>query len=49
LMQSLLWLSLFGSVLACGDLVGAGLIFFQIPRSTIVRNKGWRTYWKFAA
>jgi hypothetical protein len=49
LMQSrLLWLSLFGSVLACGDLVGAGLIFFQIPRSAIVRNKGWKTYWKSA-
>jgi hypothetical protein len=48
LMQSLLWFSLFGSVLACGDLVGAGLIFFQIPRSAIVRNKGWNTYWKSA-
>jgi hypothetical protein len=48
LMQSLLWLSLFGSVLACGDLVGAGLVLFQIPRSAIVRNKGWKTYWKSA-
>jgi hypothetical protein len=48
LMQSLLWLSLLGSVLACGDLVGAGLIFFQIPPSAIVRNKGWKTYWKSA-
>jgi hypothetical protein len=48
LMQSLLWSSLFGSVSACGDLVGAGLIFFQIPRSAIVRNKGWKTYWKSA-
>ena len=46
LMQSLIWLSLFGSILACGDLVGVGLIFFQVPGSAIVRNKGWKTYWK---
>lgn len=47
-MQSLMGLSLFGSVSACGDLVGAALIFFQIPHSAIVRNKGWKTYWKSA-
>jgi hypothetical protein len=46
LMHSLLWLSLFGNLLACGDLLGAGLIFFQIPHSAKVRNKGWKTYWK---
>lgn len=46
LMQSLFWFSLIGSVLASGDFVGAGLILFQIPRSGIVRNKGWKTYWK---
>jgi len=46
LMQSLLFFSLWGSVLACGDLVGLGIILFQIPNSAIVRNKGWKTYWK---
>jgi len=46
LKQSLFWLSLFGTVLACGDLVGVGLLIFQIPHSAIVRNKGWKTYWR---
>jgi hypothetical protein len=46
LMHNLLWLSLFGSILACGDLLGAGLIFFQIPHSAKVRDKSWKTYWK---
>jgi hypothetical protein len=46
LTQDLLWLSLSGTIFACGDLVGVGFIFFQVPRSAIVQNKGWRTYWK---
>jgi len=46
LRQSLLWLSLFGSVFACGDLESVGFIIFQIPSSAIVRNQGWKTYWK---
>jgi hypothetical protein len=48
LLSSLFWLSLFGILLPGGDLVGVGFIFFQIPPSAVVRNKGWRTYWKFA-
>lgn len=31
---------------ACGDLLGVLLIVFQIPRGALVRNKGWRSYWK---
>lgn len=46
LTQSLFWLSLLGTIFACGDLVGAGFIFFQVPHSAVVRNKGWKTYWK---
>jgi hypothetical protein len=42
----LAYLSLIGSVLACGDAVGFWLILPQIPASAAVRNKGWRTYWK---
>jgi hypothetical protein len=38
--------SLLGSVLACGDMVGVILLLFQIPSAAIVRNKGWHTYWK---
>jgi hypothetical protein len=43
---ALAYLALIGSVLACGDAVGFSVIISQIPRSAIVRNKGWKTYWK---
>ncbi len=42
----LAFLSLLAAAIACGDLVGFLLIVFQIPGSAIVRNKGWKTYWK---
>lgn len=41
--------SLLGSVLACGDIIGVLLLLFQIPAAAVVRNKGWRTYWKLEA
>jgi hypothetical protein len=31
---------------ASGDLVGVFVVLTQIPRGAIVRNKGWRSYWK---
>jgi hypothetical protein len=43
---ALTYLSLIGSVLACGDAVGFWVVSLQIPSSAIVRNKGWKTYWK---
>jgi hypothetical protein len=43
---ALAYLSLIGSVLACGDAVGFGVVSLQIPSSAVVRNKGWKTYWK---
>ncbi len=44
---STLWLlSLLGNVLACGDLVGVGVVLLEIPPGTILRNRGWKTYWK---
>jgi hypothetical protein len=46
LLSSLFWLSLFGTLYASGDLVAVPFIFFQVPRTAVVRNKGWRTYWK---
>jgi hypothetical protein len=39
-------LSILGGVLACGDLLGLGLIALQVPPTALVRNKGWKTYWK---
>jgi hypothetical protein len=38
-------ISLWGCLLACGDLVGVGIVVSQIPKSAIVRNKGWQTFW----
>jgi hypothetical protein len=38
-------ISLTGSLLACGDIVGVVLLF-QIPSGATVRNKGLNTYWK---
>jgi hypothetical protein len=42
----LLFLSLVNGAAASGDIIGIFLVTFQVPRSAIVRNKGWRTYWK---
>ncbi len=39
-------LSLAGAVLASGDLISLALLAFQVPPGAVVRNQGWRTYWK---
>jgi hypothetical protein len=33
---------------AAGDMVGMWIVLAQIPRGAIVRNNGWRTYWRSA-
>ena len=43
---NLLYISLLGSIFSSSDLVGVSLAFLQIPPAAIVRNKGWKTYWK---
>ena len=40
------WFSTCNALFACGDYFGIGLILAQVPRSAIVQNKSWRTYWK---
>jgi putative zincin peptidase len=40
------WCSTWNALLACGDLFGAALVAFQVPPRAIVRNHGWRTFWK---
>jgi hypothetical protein len=40
------FISSFNALLACMDMLGAGLVLFQIPRTATVRNQGWRTYWR---
>jgi hypothetical protein len=42
----LAFISSFNALLACGDMLGAGMVLFQIPADAVVRNQGWRTYWR---
>jgi hypothetical protein len=40
------WFSTWNAFFACGDYFGMLLITWQVPRGAIVRNRGWRTFWK---
>ena len=40
--------SLINAALAAGDAVGVLLVATQIPREAMVRNKGWRSYYRIA-
>lgn len=42
----LAYVALANALGAAGDLFGAALLLRQIPRRAIVRNRGWRTYWR---
>ena len=39
-------MALANGVGAAGDLLGLFVMGAQVPRGSIVRNKGWRTYWR---
>ncbi len=38
--------STLNALLACGDVLGTGILLFQVPATATVRNQGWRTFWK---
>jgi hypothetical protein len=40
------FVSVFNAFLACGDMLLAGLVLFQVPATGIVRQQSWRTYWR---
>jgi hypothetical protein len=40
------FLSILNAACACGDLLAAGMFAWQIPAGGILRNQGWRTYWR---
>ncbi|MCB0164316.1 MAG: DUF3267 domain-containing protein [Anaerolineae bacterium] len=40
-------LSIVNGAAASGDIIGLILIGVQVPASASVRNRGWRTYWKY--
>jgi hypothetical protein len=42
----LAFLALVNGAAASGDMIGTLLVGYQIPRGAVVRNKGWRSYWK---
>ncbi len=42
-------MSLVGAVLASGNLVSFAFLQLQTPAGALVRNQGWRTYWRVAA
>ncbi len=42
----LAWFSIWNALFACGDLLGFAFILSQVPARALVRNKGWRSYWK---
>jgi len=40
------FVSSFNALMACVDILGAGIVLFQIPASATLRNQGWKTYWR---
>lgn len=48
LLDRLAFVSLFGAVAGCGDIVVILLLLFQVPASATLRNQGWKTYWRTA-
>ncbi len=40
------YISTLNALLACGDVLGAGMVWWQVPKSATVRNQGWQTYWR---
>ena len=42
------WCSTLNALMACGDLLGLGVVGLQVPRAALVQNHGWRTYWRSA-
>lgn len=40
-------LSFVNGAAASGDVIGFCLVLFQIPSRAIVRNKGWKSYWRY--
>ena len=42
----LVFVALVNSILSSGDALGFALMLSQIPNSAVVRNKGWKSFWK---
>lgn len=44
--QFLGMLSIANGIVSSADILGIIIIWYQIPKQAIVKNKGWRSYWK---
>jgi len=40
------WFSTWNALCACGDYVGVALIWYQVPPTATVQNRGWWTHWR---
>jgi len=40
------YVSCFNALLACGDILGVGLVLSQVPNTAVIRNQGWKSYWQ---
>ena len=38
--------STLNALCACVDVLGIILLLFQVPRNAVVRNQGWKTFWR---
>jgi hypothetical protein len=42
----MVFVALVNGIGSCFDLLVIGMVFAQLPGNTLIRNKGWVTYWK---
>jgi hypothetical protein len=40
------YISVLNALLVCVDILGAGIVLFQIAPTAVVHNQGWCTYWR---
>jgi hypothetical protein len=45
--SSLIYISFWGVLISGSNIFGLWLILYNVPGDTVIRNKGWKTYWKF--
>lgn len=39
-------ISIINALVSCVDMLALGLILFQVPANAVIRNNGWKTYWR---
>jgi len=44
--QILIYFIIVNAGLSSGDIIQLPILYFQLPKNSVVRNKGWKSYWK---